>query len=122
MTDSTERFRHCALLPNKNYRAAFVGENPELVDGRTPPIADDPLSPFSVNPVMRERVRVRQRFLDEKHILLADAHEDGRVEGLAEGEAKKNCENATAMKQEGFDTAVISRITGLSPAEIEQLN
>ena len=34
MTDSTERFHHCALLPPKNYsRAAFVGENIKLVDG-----------------------------------------------------------------------------------------
>ena len=34
MTDSTERFRHCALLPPENYsRAAFVGKNLERVDG-----------------------------------------------------------------------------------------
>ena len=81
---------------------------------------------FSANPVMRERVRVRQRFLDEQQIRLSDAREDGLAEGVAigmtKGEAKKARESATIMIQDGFDAAVIARVTGLPLSEIERLS
>ena len=40
---------------------------------------------------------------------------------FAEGEAKKNLENAKKMKDEGLSTDLISRITDLSKEEIEKL-
>jgi len=51
--------------------------------------------------------------------------EKGRTEGLKEGEAigadKVRRSNALAMKAEGLPIPVISRVTGLSAEEIEQL-
>jgi len=45
----------------------------------------------------------------------------GEARGKAEGEAKKSNEIALSMKNEGFDTAMIIKMTGLSPEEIERL-
>jgi predicted transposase/invertase (TIGR01784 family) len=76
---------------------------------------------FKADPVMREKVKARQRFLDEQQLLLGGAHAEGKAEGLAEGEMKGKIETATMMKKEGFDLAVIARMTGLPPSEIERL-
>ena len=80
---------------------------------------------FRSDPEIREIVRARERFLTDQRLKLAGAKREGLAEGeaigMSKGETKKNRENATAMKQEGFDPAVIARITGLSPAEIERL-
>ena len=45
----------------------------------------------------------------------------GRAEGRVEGEAQRSAEIARNMKKEGFDTAMIIKMTGLSPDEIERL-
>ena len=47
---------------------------------------------------------------------------EGRVEGRVEGETQKAIEIARNMKNEGFDSAMIIKITGLSPKEIEPLD
>ncbi len=65
------------------------------------------------------------RALDNTHqIFLHDIATDMRNAG-AEGKGESRLEEKVAtvrnMKAEGFDTAVISRITGLSAAEIERL-
>ena len=77
---------------------------------------------FSADPVMREKVRVRQRYLDEKHILLTDAREEGLAEGRAEGLAEKAVEIARNLKNIGIPLGKIAEATGLSVSEIEQLN
>ena len=43
------------------------------------------------------------------------------AEGEAQGEAKKNLDNARKMKAKGYDTAEIADITGLTIEEIEKL-
>ena len=74
---------------------------------------------------MRERVRARERFLNDERLKLGGARREGEaigvVKGEAIGEAKKARESAAIMKQEGFDTVVISRVTGLPLSEIERL-
>jgi predicted transposase YdaD len=47
--------------------------------------------------------------------------EKGREEGLEKGAEIARRENAGRMKTEGFDTAMISKVTGLSGEEIEKL-
>ena len=49
------------------------------------------------------------------------AFEAARLEGEVKGEVKKAIEIARNMKQEGFDPAIIEKMTGLSPEEIERL-
>ena len=64
--------------------------------------------------------------LEEKmRIDQEQAYAEGKTEGIAkgieEGEAKKNLENALKMKSEGIEADLISRVTGLTPEEIEKL-
>jgi len=66
---------------------------------------------FSADPVMREKVRARERFLIDQRL--------DRAEARAEGKAESKAETARAMKQEGFDSVLIAKITGLSLSEIE---
>jgi predicted transposase/invertase (TIGR01784 family) len=97
----------------------------------SPPVmaAYEEFKKFSADPVMRDRVRERERFLNDERLKLAGAKREGRkeglvegrAEGLVEGETKKARETAIAMKREGFDLAVIAKITGLPPSEIERL-
>ena len=76
---------------------------------------------FSADPGMREKAKARQRFLDEQMIIMNDVREEGEAIGIAKGEAKKARETAQNMKQEGFDPAVIAKMTGLPLSEIERL-
>ena len=46
----------------------------------------------------------------------------GRAEGKAEGKTEEKIEIARNMKIEGFDSAMIAKVTGLTPDEIEQLD
>ena len=75
--------------------------------------------------VMREKVRARERYLNDERLKIAGAERKGRAEGEAKGEAKgraaEKMETAVNMKQEGFDMAVIAKITGLPLSEIERL-
>ena len=47
--------------------------------------------------------------------------EQGRAEGLAEGEASKALEMAKAMKSENIDIETIIKVSGLPKEEIEQI-
>ena len=80
---------------------------------------------FSADPVMQEKVKARERFLIDQHLNRVEAEEagreKGRAEGIVEGEARKARETAIMMKKEGFDTAVIAKMTGLPLSEIERL-
>ena len=75
--------------------------------------------------VLWQKIKARKRFLDEQALLMNDAREEGLEEGEAIGRTKgrteEKIETARNMKQEGFDTAVIAKITGLSSSEIERL-
>ena len=73
---------------------------------------------FTADPVMREKVKARERFLIDQRL--------DRAEALAEGEAKGRMEEkiATArnLKSEGLDPAFIVRMTGLPLSAIERLD
>ena len=49
------------------------------------------------------------------------AKKEGKEEGLAEGEIKKNLENAKKMKDMGLSFDIITQVTGLPLEEIEKL-
>ena len=93
----------------------------------SPPVlaAYEEFKRFSSDPEMREKVRARERFLNDQRLKVAGARREGRVEGraegLVEGEAKKARETAQNMKQEGLDSAFIAKMTGLPVSEIERL-
>ena len=69
---------------------------------------------FIADPVMRERVRARERFLDDQRLNLAGAKREGRQE--------EKIENARNLKRLGVPVATIAEATGLSPSEIERLS
>jgi predicted transposase/invertase (TIGR01784 family) len=73
---------------------------------------------FSSDPVMREQVRARERFLNDQRLKVAGAMREGEAKGRTE----KAHETAVAMKHEGFDLAVVAKITGLPLSEIERLD
>jgi len=68
---------------------------------------------FSADPGMREKVKARQRFLDEQAIIMNDMRE--------EGEAKKAIEVAQNLKSMGMSLPDIVRATGLPLSEVERL-
>jgi predicted transposase/invertase (TIGR01784 family) len=72
---------------------------------------------FSSDPEMRERVRARERFLNDQRLKVAGA----KREGKAEGRAEEKIDVARNMKVKGYAVADIAEITGLSSSEIEHL-
>ena len=50
-----------------------------------------------------------------------EGRKEGRKEGIAEGEVKGRTEMARKLKEEGFDSAIIAKCSGLSLEEIEAL-
>ena len=81
----------------------------------TPPVhqAYEEYIRFKADPIMREKVKARERFLDEQQLLLGGA--------FAEGEARKARETACNLKRLGIPAVTIAEATGLSPFEIERL-
>jgi predicted transposase/invertase (TIGR01784 family) len=92
-----------------------------------PPVlaAYEEFQQFSSDPDMREKVRARERFLNDQRLKIGGARregrKEGRKEGLIEGEARKAHETAQNLKREGLDSAFIARMTGLSVSEVERL-
>jgi predicted transposase/invertase (TIGR01784 family) len=68
---------------------------------------------FTSNDEMREKVRQRQRFLEDYQIGM-DAAKD-------EGKSEEKVDIARNMKRDGVDSSVIAKYTGLSSAAIERL-
>jgi predicted transposase/invertase (TIGR01784 family) len=81
----------------------------------SPPVlaAYEEFKQFSADPDMRERVRAREQFLNDQYLDRANAYHKGQKEN--------SIEVARNMKQEGFDPAVIAKMTGLQLSEIERL-
>ncbi len=52
---------------------------------------------------------------------LTQGKEDGRIEGIAEGEAKEKIRIAKAFKEQGVDAGIIASATGLSEDQIAEL-
>jgi predicted transposase/invertase (TIGR01784 family) len=75
--------------------------------------AYDEYKRFTADPVMREKVKARQRFLDEQQIIQEDVRAEGRVEG--------KIETARNLLQLGVAVTTIAEATGLTLSEIEQL-
>jgi predicted transposase/invertase (TIGR01784 family) len=74
---------------------------------------------FTADPVMREKVKARERFLTEQQLMMNHSREEGREEGEAIGEKKAKIETANLMKQKGYSVAEITELTGLHPEEVE---
>ena len=81
---------------------------------------------FNQDERLRSIDEAHQRFLtdiaSDRAEARAEGRAEGREEGWNEGRNVEKTEIARNMKNDGFDAGIISRITGLSPTEIEQLN
>jgi len=81
---------------------------------------------FNQDERLRSIDEAHQRFLTDIASDRAEAREEGREEGIAIGVDigfdKGRAEIARNMKNDGFNTGIISKITGLSFTEIERLN
>jgi predicted transposase/invertase (TIGR01784 family) len=77
---------------------------------------------FSSDPVMREKVRARERFLIDQQLTINSAREEGREEGEKKGELKKARETAVKLRNMGMSPSDIAKATGLPLSEIERLN
>ena len=92
-----------------------------------PPVmaAYEEFKQFSSDKEMRERVRARERFLNDQRLKMGGARREGHAEGLVEGEAtgraKEKIETAQNLKRLGVQSATIAEATGLSLSEIERL-
>ena len=60
---------------------------------------------FSSDPVMREKVRARERYLNDERLKIAGAKREGRTE--------EKIEVARNMKNDGVDPQVIAKYTAL---------
>ena len=76
---------------------------------------------FKSNPEMREKVRARERFLNDQRLKIAGARREGLAEGETIGEARKARETAASMKRKGYPIPEIAEMTGLPPSEIDKL-
>ena len=83
------------------------------------------LKEMSADEYERELYEIRERsrltYNTEMYEARRKGLEEGKTEGLAEGEAKEKREIAKKMKAEGFDIKIIQKITGLTEEEIESL-
>jgi predicted transposase/invertase (TIGR01784 family) len=85
---------------------------------------------FTADPVMREKVRARERFLIDQRLQIGGARREGLkkgeeigiAKGMTKGRAEKARETAGSMKRKGYPVDEIAEITGLPLSEIEQLN
>ena len=84
--------------------AQLVENNPAIMT------AYEEFQRFSLDDEMRDLERRRRRFLEDQQIYTNAAVKEGRIE------------IARNMKNDGFDTAVIVKMTGLSSWEIERLD
>ena len=91
--------------------SAMLQDVPEVLS------AYDEYKRFTADPVMREKVKARERFLIDQRLDRAEAFADGE----AKGEAKRNIENARNFKRLGVPIATIAEATGLSVSEVERL-
>jgi predicted transposase/invertase (TIGR01784 family) len=73
---------------------------------------------FTADPVMREKIKARERYWTDWHLDRNEAREEGREEGREE----ERLMLARNLKREGLDSAFIAKMTGLSLSDIEQLN
>ena len=71
---------------------------------------------FSSDPAMQEKVKARQRFLDEQQLLIGGAY----YEGETKGREKRSIEVAQNLKRLGAPLATIAEATGLSLPEAER--
>ena len=69
----------------------------------------------------RMEYEARQKAIRDYNEGLLEAEERGEKRGIHIGEQLRNIENARGMKNEGISLDIISRVTGLSPAEIDSL-
>ena len=76
--------------------------------------AYDELRRFSSNEEMRDLERRRRRFLEDQRIYVGAARDEGKAE--------HGFEIARNMKRFGSNADFIAQATGLSRAEIEQLD
>jgi predicted transposase/invertase (TIGR01784 family) len=65
-----------------------------------------------------DNIMVENDILETKVI---EGLEQGRAEGLTEGVAKANRDNARRMKADNMPVDLIAKYTGLTPGEIEAL-
>jgi predicted transposase/invertase (TIGR01784 family) len=76
---------------------------------------------FSSDPVMRERIEARERYLNAQYLDRADALAEGRTEGRTEGRAEEKIAVAQNLKRFGIPITTIAEATGLSLSEIKRL-
>lgn len=77
---------------------------------------------FNQDERLRSIDEAHQRFLHDLATDIEEAHEKGIVKGVLKGKIEEKVDIARNMLQEGCNMDLISRITGLSSGEIENLN
>lgn len=73
------------------------------------------------NPKERQAYEESLKYYRDYYNTIATAKNDGREEGVEAGRKEALLETAKKMKNQGFETIVISEMTGLSDSEINSL-
>ena len=76
--------------------------------------AYDEYKRFTADPVMREKIKARERFEIDRRL--------DRAGALAEGKTEKAVDVARNMKKKGYPIIDIAEMTGLPLSEIERLD
>ncbi|MDR1208603.1 MAG: Rpn family recombination-promoting nuclease/putative transposase [Holosporales bacterium] len=84
--------------------------------------AMDTLMYISADKEVRAMADLRQKTINDYNSEMTVAREDGKAEGLAEGEAKGKKETASSMLAEGMSPEVVSRCTKLSIEDVLSLH
>ncbi len=74
-----------------------------------------------VEMIRKEEQKIRKEALKEEKRLRKEAVKTAQSKGLMEGEKNKAVEMAKSLKQQGIETPIIAKASGLSAKQIEKL-
>ena len=109
--------------PNKKEVVQIMKENKDINK------AIDELEQVSGNEKLRRIAELKEKYIRDEQASIEYAQdkgyrqgkEEGKIEGKAEGKAEEKTEIVKNMLKENVEKTLISRVTGLSLEEIEQL-
>ena len=92
-----------------------------MVDNKYVKKAEKELEYLSGDEETRRLAELREKAIRDELAAIAQARDEGKSEGIIEGESRSTIKIAKKMLEKQIDIALIMEITGLTKEEIEKL-
>lgn len=92
-----------------------------MVDNKYVKKAEKELEYLSGDEETRRLAELREKAIRDELAAIAQARDEGKSEGIIEGESQNTIKIAKRMLEKQIDIALIMEITGLTKEEIEKL-